>query len=97
MFTISCGKMMEKWERMVSLQGTCEVDMWPEFQKFTADVISRAAFGSDYEEGKKIFELQKELILLVVEAMKTIYIPGFRYIWTNNLQPFTELYHFNKK
>ncbi|XP_024932549.3 cytochrome P450 CYP72A616 [Ziziphus jujuba] len=81
-FTISCGKMMEKWERMVSLQGTCEVDMWPEFQKLTADVISRAAFGSDYEEGKKIFELQKELILLVVEAMKTIYIPGFRFLPT---------------
>lgn len=79
MFAISCSKMIEEWEkRTVSIQGSCEVDVWPEFQKLTADVISRAAFGSDYEQGKKIFELQKELIMLVLEAMQTLYIPGFR-------------------
>lgn len=80
MFAISCSKMIEEWKkRTVSIQGSCEVDVWPEFQKLTADVISRAAFGSDYEHGKKIFELQKELIMLVLEAMQTLYIPGFRY------------------
>lgn len=78
-FTLCCGKMLEEWERMVNLQGTCEVEMWTELQKLTADAISRAAFGSDYKQGKKIFELQKELILLVLEAMQTIYIPGFRF------------------
>lgn len=82
MFTFSCSNMIEEWKkRMVSLQGTCEVDMWPEFQNLTADVISRAAFGSDYEEGKKVFEFQKELIVLVVEAMQTLYVPGFRYFF----------------
>lgn len=63
---------------MVSPQQSYEADIWPELQKLTADVISRAAFGSNYEEGKLIFELQKELILLVLEAMQTLYIPGFR-------------------
>ena len=63
---------------MVSPQQSYEADIWPELQKLTADVIPRAAFGSNYEEGKLIFELQKELILLVLEAMQTLYIPGFR-------------------
>ncbi|KAF3439667.1 hypothetical protein FNV43_RR17945 [Rhamnella rubrinervis] len=86
-FTISCSNMIEEWKkRMVNLQGTCEVDMWPEFQKLTADVISRAAFGSNYEEGKKVFELQKELIVLVLEAMQTLYIPGFRFLPTKKNQ-----------
>lgn len=61
-FTFSCGEMIEQWKKMVNVEGTCEVDMWIELQKRTADVISRVAFGSSYEEGKKIFELQKELI-----------------------------------
>lgn len=77
-FTVSCGKMIEEWKKMVNEQGACEADMWIELQKLTADVISRAAFGSSYEEGKKIFELQKELIKLTLEAMQGIYIPGFR-------------------
>ncbi|GMY36409.1 cytochrome P450 72A397-like [Fagus crenata] len=81
-FTTSCSRMINQWQKMVSPQQRCEVDIWPELQKLTADVISRAAFGSNYEEGKEIFELQKELILLVLEAMQTLYIPGFRFIPT---------------
>jgi cytochrome P450 len=77
--------MVARWQKMASPQGPCEVDIWPELQKLTADVISRAAFGSNYEEGKHIFELQKEMITLVLESMQTIYIPGFRYYW----------YHYN--
>jgi cytochrome P450 len=79
-FTTSCSKMVARWQKMASPQGPFEVDIWPELQKLTADFISRAAFGSNYEEGKQIFELQKELITLALEAMQTIYIPGFRYV-----------------
>lgn len=79
-FTVSCGQMIKKWKEMASLQqSSCEIDVWPEFQKLTADAISRTAFGSSYEEGKKIFELQNELITLTLEAMQSLYIPGFRY------------------
>uniref|UniRef100_A0A803LFP5 Uncharacterized protein n=1 Tax=Chenopodium quinoa TaxID=63459 RepID=A0A803LFP5_CHEQI len=42
------------------------------------DVISRTAFGSNYAKGRHIFELQKELLNLVIEAMQTLYIPGLR-------------------
>ncbi|XP_061995821.1 cytochrome P450 CYP72A616-like [Rosa rugosa] len=86
-FAVSCGEMVEQWKRENPfLQGSCEMDIWPELQKLTADVISRAAFGSTYEEGRKVFELQRELLTLTVEAMQTLYIPGFRFIPTKKNQ-----------
>ncbi|XP_016651733.1 PREDICTED: cytochrome P450 72A15-like [Prunus mume] len=85
-FAVGCGEMIEQWKRMVPLQGAWEMDIWPEIQKLSADVISRAAFGSTYEEGKRVFELQKELLVLTFEAMTTLYIPGFRFVPTKKNQ-----------
>ncbi|GLU10132.1 hypothetical protein SLE2022_269530 [Rubroshorea leprosula] len=81
-FATSCCQMIEQWKNMAGLQENFEIDVWPELQKLTADVISRSAFGSSYEEGKKIFELQKELIKLTIEAMQSVYVPGFRFVPT---------------
>ncbi|OAY27063.1 cytochrome P450 72A397 isoform X2 [Manihot esculenta] len=81
-FAFSCNRMIEQWKEMVHDQETCEVDVWPELQKVTKDIISRVAFGSSYEEGKKIFELQQESIMLAVEATKSLYVPGFRFVPT---------------
>ncbi|KAE8667082.1 putative GHMYB10 [Hibiscus syriacus] len=75
MFSVSCGLMIEQWKEMAALQSSCEIDVWPEFQKLTADTLSRTAFGSSYEEGKKIFEYQKELISLTLEAMQSSFVP----------------------
>jgi len=63
---------------LVGTEGSFELDVWPEFQNLTGDVISRTAFGSSYEEGKRIFELQKEQIELAIEAAQVPYIPGYR-------------------
>ncbi|KAF3685204.1 11-oxo-beta-amyrin 30-oxidase [Capsicum annuum] len=77
---LSCSEMVSQWEEAVSMEGTsCEVDIWPYLQRLTSDVISRTAFGSNYEEGRKIFELQKEQAEHVVEATRTLYITGWRY------------------
>ncbi|XP_060188634.1 cytochrome P450 CYP72A616-like [Lycium barbarum] len=78
----SCAFMIEKWMKSISPEGTSEIDIWPEFRDLTGDIISRTAFGSSYEDGKKILELQKELQLLVIEAMGMLYIPGFRFVPT---------------
>nr|XP_018679864.1 PREDICTED: cytochrome P450 72A13-like isoform X1 [Musa acuminata subsp. malaccensis] len=81
-FSTSCGDLVGRWENLVGQEGSCELDVWPEFQYFTGDVISRAAFSSNYEEGRRIFQLQLELAQLVVQAIHSAYIPGYRFLPT---------------
>nr|XP_043637182.1 cytochrome P450 CYP72A219-like [Erigeron canadensis] len=84
-FYMSCCAMMEKWRELVVTSGSsCEVDVWPYIQEFSADVISRTAFGSSFKEGRIIFELQRELTELIKKAAYSLYIPGSRYFPTKN-------------
>lgn len=79
-FYLSCAEMLSNLEKIIPNDGSpCEVDVWPYLQALTSDVISRTAFGSNYEEGRKIFELQKELGWRFMQAVQTNYIPGWRY------------------
>ena len=73
-----CNDMICKWESLVSKEGSIELDVWPHLQTLTSDVISRTAFGSSYEEGRNIFELQKEQAELAMITVQSIYIPGWR-------------------
>lgn len=77
-FQTGCSSLIDRWRNLTSLEELCEIDVATEFQKFAGDVIARTAFGSNYEEGKKLFELQKEQAALVFEAYYSIYVPGFR-------------------
>ena len=72
------NEMISKWKGLVSLDGTCDIDVWPFLQNLTCDAISRTAFGSSYEQGKRIFKLQEEQMHLVSQALRSVYIPGFR-------------------
>lgn len=77
-FSVSCCNLVDKWKKLVGSQESYEIDIATEMQNLSADVIARSAFGSSFEEGKKIFELQKEQVVLVIEAAEAIYIPGLR-------------------
>ncbi|CAH9092001.1 unnamed protein product [Cuscuta europaea] len=81
-FLLSCSEMVRKWEGIVSGKGSCELDVWPDLQGLTCDVISRTAFGSSYEEGKKIFELQREQTKYFMEVVRQVYVPGWRFLPT---------------
>ncbi|KAK4285793.1 hypothetical protein QN277_002442 [Acacia crassicarpa] len=79
-FSQSCSDMIREWETMLSpLDGTCEIDVWPWVKNLTKDVISRAAFGSSYEEGRKIFDLLTEQAELIMNNLLRYYIPFWRY------------------
>ncbi|XP_020251991.1 cytochrome P450 CYP72A219-like isoform X2 [Asparagus officinalis] len=81
-FVTSCTSLIKRWDDLVSAQGSSEVDVWPEFQILTKDAISRTAFGSTYEEGKRLFQLQKEQAELAMQAAQVPYVPGYRFIPT---------------
>ncbi|RDX87383.1 11-oxo-beta-amyrin 30-oxidase, partial [Mucuna pruriens] len=67
-----CDDMVSKWEGMLSSDDKCEIDVWPFLQILTRDIISAIAFGSSYEEGKRIFDLLKEQAALVIKLRNVI-------------------------
>ncbi|EOY13624.1 Cytochrome P450, family 72, subfamily A, polypeptide 15, putative [Theobroma cacao] len=75
-FYQSCIEMISKWEKMVFVEGSSELDVWPYLINLTRDVISRAAFGSSYEEGRRIFQLLDDQINLTMQVIQSVYIPG---------------------
>ncbi|KAL2331431.1 hypothetical protein Fmac_019012 [Flemingia macrophylla] len=81
-FFKSCNNLIIKWEEILSPDGSCEMDVWPFLQNLTSDVIARAAFGSSYEEGKRIFQLLKEQAELTMKVAMKVYIPGWRFLPT---------------
>ncbi|XP_034678316.1 cytochrome P450 CYP72A219-like [Vitis riparia] len=83
-FHLSCSDMISKWERKLSTEGSCELDVWPYLQNLTGDAISRTAFGSNYEEGRMIFELQREQAQLLVQFSQSACIPGWRFLPTKS-------------
>ncbi|KAJ3676335.1 hypothetical protein LUZ60_003747 [Juncus effusus] len=78
------SSMLDNWERQnKDVKHEFEIEVDKEFRVLTANVISIVAFGSNYEEGKRIFDLQDEQALLASLAIRTLYFPGFRFIPTN--------------
>lgn len=79
-FCQSCDELISKWDNILSSSsnGSCELDVWPFVQNVSSDVLARAGFGSSFEEGKRVFELQREMLTLTMTLFKFAFIPGYR-------------------
>ncbi|XP_023546125.1 cytochrome P450 734A1-like [Cucurbita pepo subsp. pepo] len=78
----SVVEMLEKWSAMSADSGEVEIEVSEWFQTLTEDVITRTAFGSSYEDGKAIFRLQAQQMILASQAFDKVYIPGYRFLPT---------------
>lgn len=78
----SVTEMVEKWSEKLSETGEVEVDVYEWYQNLTEDVISRTAFGSSYEDGRAIFRLQAQQMILCAEAFQKVFIPGYSFFPT---------------
>ncbi|KAL4035603.1 hypothetical protein IC575_004306 [Cucumis melo] len=80
----SVVEMVEKWWSMAeSVESSeVEIDVYDWFQTLTEDVITKTAFGSSYEDGKAIFKLQNQQMILASQAFQKVFIPGYRFLPT---------------
>ncbi|XP_074560598.1 cytochrome P450 CYP72A616-like [Curcuma longa] len=79
-FSACCDELVSRWDETAA-KGE-EIDVFVEFQNFTGDVISRSAFGSNFEEGRKIFQLQNEQTVFIADSLSFAHIPFFRFLPT---------------
>ncbi|XP_078151343.1 cytochrome P450 CYP72A616-like [Carex rostrata] len=83
-FSACCDELVNRWKNSLGPAGSFELDVWLEMQNLTGDVISRAAFGSSYLEGRRIFQLQSEMVERVSKAAQYLFLPFNWYLPTEN-------------
>ena len=77
--------MLNSWEEKVESEGGRAEIVVDEFlRNFSADVISRASFGSSFVEGKGIFYKIRQLQKLMGKRSMLIGVPGSRYLPTKS-------------
>ncbi|TKY57732.1 Cytochrome P450 734A1 [Spatholobus suberectus] len=78
----SIKTMFYKWEDENQGIDEFEIEVSKDLHDLTSDIISKVAFGSNYEEGKEIFGLLEQHYHLVSHAIRSVYFPGFRFLPT---------------
>lgn len=66
-------------EKMSDL-GKFEIDVPNWFKNIVEHAITKVTFGSSFEDGRAIFELQAQQLCHANEAYQKFFVPGYRYI-----------------
>lgn len=72
LFVECTDDMISRWDKLTGSTGSCELDISQEFHNLTGDMLSKAAFGSNFEEGKLVFSLLREQCELIFTAKLAI-------------------------
>jgi hypothetical protein len=76
----SANEMLASWEDEVDRAGgSAEVVVDEFLRNFSADVISRVAFGSSFSEGKEIFRKIRQVQVVMAKQDIFAALPGSRY------------------
>ncbi|KAK9757741.1 hypothetical protein RND81_01G183200 [Saponaria officinalis] len=74
--------MLNSWEENIkSNGGVVEITVHEDLRNLSQDIISKAAFGSNYSKGKHIFEKMRNLQMLMAKTVH-VGVPGSRYMPT---------------
>lgn len=72
---------LDSWESMLEGEvGSREIVVDEYLRNFSADVISRACFGSSFAKGKEIFSKIRRLQMAMAKPSLLIGVPGARYV-----------------
>ncbi|GFP96356.1 cytochrome p450 734a1 [Phtheirospermum japonicum] len=82
MMAKSMEEALMKWSEKMSNAGKVEIEVLNWFENLVEDVITRATFGSSYEDGRAIFQMQSQQMVHATEAYQKIFIPGYRFLPT---------------
>ncbi|GAV71499.1 p450 domain-containing protein [Cephalotus follicularis] len=79
----STTTMLKSWESRIEIKGgIADIKVDEDLRSLSADVISRACFGSNYSKGEQIFARLR--LLQKTMSMSSIGIPGMRYFPSKN-------------
>ncbi|KAK1375677.1 Triterpene C-23 carboxylase [Heracleum sosnowskyi] len=79
--------MLDAWNNIIESNGggiVSDIEIVPHMRSFSGDVISRACFGSNFQQGEEIFSKLRELFELSSTKAFSLGIPGMRHIPTKN-------------
>lgn len=80
----SVASLMSRWETQIEREGgIVDIKVDDDLRTLSADIISRACFGSNYLRGEEIFLMLRNLQKVLSKG--SVGIPGLRYILSSAL------------
>ena len=77
----SMKDMLNKWSSKMCKDGKVEIEVSKWFLSLSEEVVTHTVFGSSYEDGKAIFELQAQQLAYATNAFHQLFSPAFRYVF----------------